>query len=48
LRKDSNEKSQLNSAEEHTIFIKKRLTGMDHGNMDFGEIFGKWLFNYLS
>lgn len=46
------------SIEETDEFIEKlkankftvhyeRLTGMDHGNMDFGEIFAKWLFTYL-
>ncbi|NHJ05507.1 MAG: alpha/beta fold hydrolase [Candidatus Heimdallarchaeota archaeon] len=27
--------------------VYERLTGVDHGNMDIGEIVGKWLKNYL-
>jgi len=27
--------------------VYERLTGVDHGNMDIGEIVGKWLIKYL-
>ncbi|MHA1126668.1 MAG: alpha/beta fold hydrolase [Candidatus Heimdallarchaeota archaeon] len=55
IHSDSDRSVSIESTDEFIEKLKtnkfdieyERLTGMDHGNMDFAEIFAKWLFNYL-